>query len=94
MGYNRWIGGRMFVIEDEAHADIQGVFETRQDAMAELQRRASIPWDEAPNVAPCVSWKTCGRRYELVEIDASVTPTNELSRVPVLDVSAEGVRWR
>ncbi len=84
----------MFIIEDEAHAELQdGEFETEQDAMAELHRRALLPWDQTPNVAPCTSWRTCGRRYELVEYDKSATPWRELSRRQILDISAEGVRW-
>jgi hypothetical protein len=83
----------MFVIEDEAHDEPQGEFETFQDALAELHRRAAIPWDRQPNVAPCKSWRTCGRRYEVVEYDARQTPWRELDRVFVLDVSAAGVTW-
>ena len=84
----------MFIIEDEAHAELQdGEFETQPDAMVELHRRAAIPWDQAPNLAPCTSWQTCGRRYELVEYDKSATPWIELSRRPILDISAQGVRW-
>ena len=84
----------MFIIEDEWHAEIQdGQFATRQDAIAELKRRAAIPWDERPNQAPCVSWRTCGRRYVLIEYDGSQIPWRELSRVDVLDISAAEVRW-
>jgi hypothetical protein len=83
----------MFVIEDEAHAEPQGEFDTFEDALAELRRRAAIPWDQPPNVAPCASWKTCGRRYEVIEYDTSQTPWRELTRVPVLDVSATGPKW-
>ncbi len=84
----------MFVIEDEAHAEPQeGRFQTRQQAIAELRRRAAIPWNEEPNRAPCTNWLNCGRRYELVEYDDTVLPWNELSRNLILDISAAGVRW-
>jgi hypothetical protein len=84
----------MFVIEDEAHAEPQdGRFQTRQGALAELRRRAAIPWDEEPNLAPCTDWANCGRRYEIVQYDDTVTPWKELSRDRVLDISAAGVRW-
>jgi hypothetical protein len=84
----------MFIIEDEAHAEPQdGEFETRQDAMTELMRRARIRWDKKPNLAPCTSWRTCGRRYELVEYDKSATPWKVLSRRLILEISAEGVHW-
>lgn len=83
----------MFVIEDEAHAEPQGEFATFQDALTELRRRAAIPWDRPPNVAPCQAWKTCGRRYEVIEYDARSTPWRELRRSLVLEVSAEGAKW-
>ena len=84
----------MFVIEDEAHAEPQeGLFQTRQQAVAELQRRAAVPWDEEPNRAPCTNWVNCGRRYELVEYDDTVLPWKELSRNLILNISAAGVRW-
>jgi hypothetical protein len=84
----------MFVIEDEVHAEPQeGRFQTPQEAIAELQRRASIPWNEKPNRAPCTNWLNCGRRYELVEYDDTASPGKELSRSLILDISAAGVRW-
>ena len=55
----------MFVIEDEAHAEPQGEFDSLESAIAELRRRADMPWDAAPNLPPCTNWRTCGRRYEV-----------------------------
>ncbi|MBR0705108.1 hypothetical protein [Bradyrhizobium liaoningense] len=83
----------MFVIEDELHAEWQGEFWSRQEAIAELQRRALIPWNEKPNAAPCTSWVTCGRRHELVEFDDGTLPWRELSRTLMLEISAAGVQW-
>lgn len=84
----------MFVIEDEAHAEPQeGRLQTRPQAIAELRRRSEIPWNEEPNRAPCTNWLNCGRRYELVEYDETVSPWKELSRNLILDISAAGVRW-
>ena len=84
----------MFIIEDEAHAEPQeGRFQTRQQAIAELRRRSEILWNEEPNRAPCTNWLNCGRRYELVEYDETVSPWKELSRNLILDISAAGVRW-
>jgi hypothetical protein len=83
----------MFVIEDEAHAEPQGRFQTREQAIAELQRRATIPWNEEPNRAPCTNWRNCGRRYELAEYDDTVSPWRELSRSLILQISAAGVKW-
>ncbi|GAM96734.1 hypothetical protein U91I_00354 [alpha proteobacterium U9-1i] len=76
----------MFTIEDEAHAELQdGEFGTEQDAMTELRRRAAIPWNEEPNLAPCTN--------VLVEYDKTATPRRERSRRAILDISAEGVFW-
>ena len=83
----------VFVIGDERHAERQGEFKTFDEAVSELRRRSELPWDDQPNVAPCMSWRTCGRSYEVIEFDDSRRPWTELRRVPVLDVSASGVTW-
>jgi hypothetical protein len=83
----------MFVVWDEAHAERHGRFHTREEAIVELQRRATIPWNEEPNRAPCTNWLNCGRRYELVEYDDTTSPWKELSRNLILSISALGVRW-
>jgi hypothetical protein len=83
----------MFVIEDEIHAEWQGEYASLQEAVAEIRRRAKIPWGQPPNVAPCMSWSTCGREYVIIEFDESQTPLMELRRMPVLEVTASGVKW-
>jgi len=83
----------VFVIEDECHAEQHGQFATLQDALTELRRRATIPWNQEPNVAPCTNWRACGRNYELVEYDDSHYPRKELRRIPVLTISASGIHW-
>jgi hypothetical protein len=83
----------MFVIEDEMHADTFGRYATRGEAEAELRRLASLPWNEEPNVCPCTSWRTCGRRYHLIEYDTAHTPWRKLAETPALEVSATGTRW-
>jgi hypothetical protein len=84
----------MFVITDEFHDETQGEFADPDFALAELRRRAKIPWDREPNLAPCTGWRTCGRRYEIVEYDEPVAPRREVSRVRVLEIDAKGVRWQ
>ena len=82
----------MFLIQDELHAEQQsGEFATLGAAIAELKRRAGIPWNEPPNVAPCTSWQTCGRNYEVIEYEPS--SRHELRRIPALQVSSKGVEW-
>ena len=82
----------MIYIEDEIHAEHQGEFASFDEAIAELRRRAKLPWDRPPNVAPCTSWKTCGRNYAVVELDTSEQPP-QIRREYVLEVSAAGVKW-
>ena len=83
----------MFVIEDEAYGEQIGEFSTMEAAVTELQRLRAIAWTEAPNIAPCTSWRTRGRRYELIEYDSSATPWREERRLEALTVSAEAVEW-
>jgi hypothetical protein len=84
----------MFVIEDEQHAEPQpGEFSSIGDAVAELKRRAMLPWDQPPNVAPCTNWQTCRRTYEIIEYDTVPRPWEELRRIPYLEISSAGVRW-
>lgn len=84
----------MFVIEDEIHAEIQdGRFDLFADAVEELKYRANIPWNEKPDLAPCSGWKTCGRKYEIVEYDISSNPWKEISRIAAIEISASGVKW-
>jgi hypothetical protein len=82
-----------FEIEDELHAEPQGEFDRRADALAELQRLAAVPWDSEPNQAPCQNWRNCGRKYELIEFDETVSPRKELHRELLLEISAAGVQW-
>ena len=84
----------MFYIDDEAHAELQpGEFPTLDGAVEELKRRAAIPWNEAPNIAPCSGWRTCGRVYQIVEYDATTQPWTEIQRLAALDISSHGVVW-
>lgn len=83
----------MFVIEDEWHAEPVGEFDSRESALAELRRLADLAWSEAPNRCPCMSWRTCGRRYHLIEYDTSRTPWRRIGGDALLDVSAKGVVW-
>jgi len=77
----------MFIIEDEIHAEWQeGEYATFEEAAAELHRRASLPWDEPPNRPPCTSWRTCERKYIIIDLESS-------RRTPVLQLSADKTIW-
>jgi hypothetical protein len=84
----------VFVIADERHGESRGQFETFDQAIREVQQLAEIRWDEAPNRAPCISWRTCGRSYSVREYDESTVPRELLRDVAVCEVSASGVSWR
>jgi hypothetical protein len=80
-----------FQIEDELHSEIMGdEHASFEAALAGVRRLASIPWGEEPNVAPCQGWQTCGRHYQIVELGDGA---GELNRTPIVDITAEGVKW-
>jgi hypothetical protein len=84
----------MFTIEDELHDESrEGEFPTFESAITELRRLAKLPWDRPPNLAPCASWKTCGRKYVVVEYESVTQPPKELSRTDLLEIGREGPRW-
>lgn len=82
-----------FIVEDEIHAEVIGEYESLAEAWEELKRRAAIPWDQIPNLAPCGNSLECGRSYEIVECDVSSKPWTEVKRIAGLDVSVEGIDW-
>jgi hypothetical protein len=83
----------MFVIEDEIHVEWCGEFKIYEEALSELQDRIRISWDSAPNIYPCMSWRTCGRKYCILEFDSSLEPWREVFRTHVLSVSSKGTLW-
>jgi len=83
----------MFIIEDEIHAEWCGEFDSFSEAFTELQARSEIPWDQKSNVCPCTSWITCERVYSIVEFDSTTEPWREITRTPVLTISAKCAIW-
>jgi hypothetical protein len=83
----------MFSVEDDFHAEPQGEYCSLEEALAELRRRAKLPWDAPPNAAPCTNWRHCGRNYVVIQYDTSQVPWIVVERRPVLEVSAEGIKW-
>ncbi len=83
----------MFVIDDDMHAQTCGEFESFEAALAELRRRAELPWDSPENRCPCQGWRACVRHYRIVEYDDSQEPWAEIGTTDIVDVSAGGVRW-
>ena len=83
----------MFLIYDEIHCDHIAEFETREAALDELRRLSTLPWEHEPNRAPCKSWRTCERDYQLIEFEVIDERWRELSHVPALNISHAGVNW-
>jgi len=79
-----------FVLEDEVHAEYIGEFETLDDVLTELRRIAALPWGELPNVAPCMSWRTCHRVFLVM---AHAKSGAEDWRAYPLETSASGAVW-
>jgi hypothetical protein len=80
-----------FRIVDEIHDEpAEGEFATFATALAEVRRLVSIPWGEEPNVAPCQSWRTCGRHYEIVEFDEGWVERN---RTSIVEITHNEVKW-
>jgi hypothetical protein len=83
----------MIVLEDNIHCERQGTYQSFEEAIAELRRRASIPYDENPNKAPCTGWRKCGREYEVIEYETSQIPWRRLKYAVVLRTSPAGPLW-
>lgn len=83
---------RIFVLDDQRHAELQGEYADGRAVLAELERRAALPCHEEPNRPPCTSWKTCGRLYEVIELDA--VNREEICRYEVLEVEPQKAEWR
>ncbi len=81
----------LFVIEDQAHAAIQSVHYSFQEALRELRRIARLPY-VPPNVAPCGN-PDCSLDYEIIEYDSSSTPWVEVRRYGGVEVSVSGAKW-
>ena len=84
----------IFVIEDNFHAEWCGKFPSFSKAFDELEERAEIPWNSKPNKCPCSNWENCHREYHIIEFDNSVEPWKEIKRIPVMEISSNGVKWQ
>lgn len=84
---------KKFIIEDESHAEWQCKYDSFEDAVKDLEKRRDIPWNKKPNVCPCISWKTCGRRYAIIEFNTDTHPWKEINRQLVLEISSKESKW-
>ena len=81
------------VIEDAVHAEHEGNFVSFEEAVAELRRRAAIPWEQPPNRPPCASWRKCRREFHVLEYEYGHASWNLLRQVIVVKLWAEGAEW-
>lgn len=74
---------------DDHHSWLMGEFNSRDDALAEIDRLASLAWDHPDNKCPCLSWETCSRLYAIRVPEDGTHHWSE----PVVEVGSGGVRW-
>ena len=82
---------RIFVVEDDFHAELIGKFSSREEADELLERLRANP-SALENRAPCTNWKTCCRQYYLLEYENSQTPWAKLSSEPAFEIRQGQVR--
>lgn len=79
-----------FWIDDDAHCETrQGSYATYEDAHAELERLALVPWGEEPNIPPRSTGLECKREWLIYEVVGG----NSVRRGPSLVIDAQGSRW-
>ena len=81
------------VIEDSIHCERIDECESFEEPIARLQELAKLRWDEEPNLAPCTSWRHCGREYRVIEYDDLASPWRVVRDADVLKVSASNIEW-
>jgi hypothetical protein len=87
------VSSRIFVIEDDFHAQWLAKHRDLEAALAEIREWSNRPWDAPPNRCPCTSWRTCGRDYVIIEYDTLRQPWAIMARHRVLSISAKGLIW-
>lgn len=81
-----------FYIEDEIHAMRHGdVYESYQDALAELVRVSTFPWGEWPNSCPCGNLEGCSLEFHISQWDDE--KGEEVSYDHIYTTSAKGIDW-
>lgn len=84
----------MYAIYDDVHCEYGSEFATLAQSLAELDRLASLPWNEPPKVAPCSEWASCGRRYRVIAVSTDQgAPYSHVPVAPRLCVGHNGIRW-
>lgn len=84
---------RIFIIEDDMHAENCGEYSSFDEALSELKKWASIPWGTHPNRCPCMSWRTCTRTYQILEYENDDIPYTFIEATPIFEISSNGILW-
>jgi hypothetical protein len=84
---------RTFAINDSIHLDQEGTYRSIDAALARLRQLARQPWDAAPNRAPCSSWESCGRDWEILEYEVETIPWQLRETIPAVSISRDAVTW-
>ena len=79
-----------FVVDDQRHCQHIGRFKSYGDAKLAIVGFVSNRWDEEPNRAPCRNWETCGRDYQIIEVD---TDDKFLKATLICKISCDGAIW-
>jgi hypothetical protein len=83
----------VYFIEDETHSVHIAQKNTFLEALRAIEEYSKLKWDEPPNKCPCRSWKTCHRKYTIIEGRTIDGKWSHISTTPICDVSANGVFW-
>lgn len=82
---------KIYIIEDQIHCESIWEFKNLSDTINELQRLSNLAWNVDRNIAPCMSYETCGREYELIEYEVNWSEWIELHREAIFDIDSSGV---
>ncbi|CAN0481268.1 unnamed protein product, partial [Phaeothamnion confervicola] len=89
-----------YLIEDDFHDDsLGGTYSTLEDALAEVYRIISLPFEQEPHSPPCTNWHQCRREFVIREVHtfSSARPTGPsrttIAEFPILTTSSIGVVW-
>lgn len=82
---------KKYIIEDQLHCETIGEFSKPSDAIDEFRRLSNLAWNEDKNLAPCMSYETCCREYELIEYEVNWNEWIELHREAIFDIGSSGI---
>lgn len=82
-----------FIIEDAFHCELDEEYKTFEDALNEIKKRTTIPWNQKPNRPPCKSWEQCQRIYHIVEYQCDNKPWKKIQEWPIVGIERDKITW-